>query len=369
MRHRSGATLVEVLVAIFVTAIGLLALLALFPLGALTMAQAIKDDRTATAAANATAAAEALNIRQSPWWSDGAADDPFRQPHDIDGSAAAAPAHDDLPSYPVYVDPIGFQLLLSRGKIGLGGIPGLPRRSLRFIHKDPISGDRGPRERNQLIASWFTLLDDMTFVKDGINQGLPDSSTGNVAREGKYSWAFLLRRPRSIESKVVDLTVVVYASRPVKVELGTVRIEVLGESVYGTPERPPGQSSDTLYSNRTGKTVLSINWNVQGGQEKPQVRKGGWVLDASLESVNQPAVNGWAHGYFYRVVGIAETGMGSMDLELQTPLREDVDTITQMRADEKWWALPGPPFRLRTGRIIVLENVVEVFEKGPGWVP
>src|SRR5713101_4656546 len=54
---RTGATLTEVLVAIFVMAIGLLALLTLFPLGALSMAQAIKDDRTAHSAKNAYAIA------------------------------------------------------------------------------------------------------------------------------------------------------------------------------------------------------------------------------------------------------------------------------------------------------------------------
>ena len=39
MRRRRGITLVEVLVAIFIMAIGLLALLTLFPLGALRMGQ------------------------------------------------------------------------------------------------------------------------------------------------------------------------------------------------------------------------------------------------------------------------------------------------------------------------------------------
>jgi prepilin-type N-terminal cleavage/methylation domain-containing protein len=48
-----GVTLVEVLVAIFVSGIGLLALLTLFPLGALEMAQAIPDDRTAALADDA----------------------------------------------------------------------------------------------------------------------------------------------------------------------------------------------------------------------------------------------------------------------------------------------------------------------------
>src|SRR5437764_12387529 len=44
---RPGATLTEVLIAIFVLALGLMGVLSLFPLGAVRMAQAIKDDRTA----------------------------------------------------------------------------------------------------------------------------------------------------------------------------------------------------------------------------------------------------------------------------------------------------------------------------------
>ena len=54
--HRDrGVTLVEVLVAIFIMGVGLLALLTLFPLGALRMAEAIKDDRAAAVATDAVA--------------------------------------------------------------------------------------------------------------------------------------------------------------------------------------------------------------------------------------------------------------------------------------------------------------------------
>jgi len=52
---QARSTLIEVLVAIFVMGIGLLALLTLFPLGVLNMAEEIKDDRTAAIAADATA--------------------------------------------------------------------------------------------------------------------------------------------------------------------------------------------------------------------------------------------------------------------------------------------------------------------------
>jgi prepilin-type N-terminal cleavage/methylation domain-containing protein len=56
---QAGVTLVEVLVAIFVMGVGLLALLTLFPLGALELAQAIEDDRTAAVAAEAETLSQA----------------------------------------------------------------------------------------------------------------------------------------------------------------------------------------------------------------------------------------------------------------------------------------------------------------------
>ena len=49
MTRRSATTLTEVLIAIFIMGIGLMAILALFPLGAAQMAQALKDQRSAEA--------------------------------------------------------------------------------------------------------------------------------------------------------------------------------------------------------------------------------------------------------------------------------------------------------------------------------
>jgi type II secretory pathway pseudopilin PulG len=56
--NRSGITLVEVLVAIFIMGIGLLALLTLFPLGAISMAQQVQADR---AASNLRSIADAMH--------------------------------------------------------------------------------------------------------------------------------------------------------------------------------------------------------------------------------------------------------------------------------------------------------------------
>src|SRR5262249_55516865 len=136
---------------IFVTGVGLLALLALFPLGALTMAEAIRSDRSALASGNATAAAEIHAVRQSPWLWDSppnpvAAPDPFINPNLPGVSGALPSAHADLRGSPVFVDPVGFQAY--NGLTGvqgppyawLGGYFGVPRRSLRFIHIDPNTG-------------------------------------------------------------------------------------------------------------------------------------------------------------------------------------------------------------------------------------
>src|SRR5262245_37607548 len=64
MKRRSGVTLLEVLVAMFVMGVGMLALLTLFPVGAVSMGQAMRDDRCAQAAANAAALADAMGLRK-----------------------------------------------------------------------------------------------------------------------------------------------------------------------------------------------------------------------------------------------------------------------------------------------------------------
>ena len=66
MRPRPAITLVEVLVAIFIMAIGLLALLTLFPLGALRMATALQDDRDASAASAGANICDAFDLRHDP---------------------------------------------------------------------------------------------------------------------------------------------------------------------------------------------------------------------------------------------------------------------------------------------------------------
>src|SRR5579862_7466045 len=125
MNRRSGMTLMEVLIAIFVMGIGLLAVMAMFPLGASSMARAIKDDRAGHAAANAKALAIALNVRFDSYVTS-----QFNTAYPLDG-----------PSNPVLVDPLGYMsyspssgtqnaVAPIAGRPGPGGQPLLPRTTV-----------------------------------------------------------------------------------------------------------------------------------------------------------------------------------------------------------------------------------------------
>jgi hypothetical protein len=109
MIHRSAVTLVEVLVAIFVMGIGLLALLTLFPLAALTMARAIQDERCAQAGLSANGYGSAQNVRNDPQVVTSVLPAPPSVDVFMDPTHVATPADPTCPSYPVFVDPIGFQ--------------------------------------------------------------------------------------------------------------------------------------------------------------------------------------------------------------------------------------------------------------------
>ncbi|MBV9122885.1 MAG: prepilin-type N-terminal cleavage/methylation domain-containing protein, partial [Planctomycetes bacterium] len=239
MIQRSGQTLVEVLVAIFIMSIGLMALLSLFPLGAINMAQSIKDERTAHIAANADAFADFMGIRtdtnvinafQNP-------PSPYQQP-----STSG-------PSYPVYVDPAGAQLLVNR----VGQNTCINRVTLSFINTSNV-----PRQ----IPRWFSLLDDMAFDENG----MADTSSGTILRPGDYTWAYLLRELQYLPTGTtgnpqVDLTVVVYYKRAPE-PTGT---GLAGEDTY----------SATF---QAGSNVVYLNY---GSNPSPTLRKGSWILDAT----------------------------------------------------------------------------------------
>jgi hypothetical protein len=323
---RAGITLVEVLAAIFIMGVGLLALLTLFPLGALSMARAVRDDRAAAIAANATALADAFDYRHR-WGASGMASPP--DPRFLTPSRS-------LPGYPIYVDAYYANILDPQGvhpfdaRVALGALPGVTPGLPRTTPSGSV-GIRGPR-----LAA---CLDEIVFDRNGEPTG-SNLNPKTVSRPGTYTWAWLVRPVERFSlPNSMELAVVVYASR--RLDLPS------GETVYPTRTNysstgPPTNLVDLDWSGaiRQGRAITPAG-------QQPKIRKGTWVLDTTYRtgtaSNGQPygTVNAW----FYQVARVRDTGPATMQLELETNLRADVRAL------------------------VVMENVIGVFERGTGRNP
>lgn len=320
MTHRNGVTLTEVLVAIFIMGIGLLSLLSLFPIGALNMAAAVKDERTANAARNAAAIAQLLNIRDDnnvfPCYTN--TEHPSYPPTLLPFPSSGGP------SYPVYVDPQGVASGSTRMGILSGVSPGFARVAPPTIstQKDRVY--------------WTTVLDEMLFDDQGaakLNPPVP--GIGMVQREPRYSVAFLCQQVRAYTTNPpptpypmgtpppyssphgVDLTIVVYSRRP-------------NFTVAGVPvEEKCYQATFTAGSN-----LATLTW--PAGTPTPAIRRGTWILDATVLGVPTP------HGFFYRVANLTPLGSNTLELELQQNARASA----------------------LSGVAVVMDSVAEVFYKG-----
>jgi hypothetical protein len=330
--RRPGITLLEVLAAIFITGIGLLSLLTLFPLGALTMLRAVQDDRAAQAGDNAKAIANSVDMRN----------DPVVQLTMLKGNYAnAAPA--DGAGYLVLVDPIGTLAYAGQRIPGQtdwvnwvgGAIPTAPAPLICSNVQRGQGAWLKPANGVSLTTAdylrWCTLQDDLNFVSDGTYQGLtsdppawvPGGGLG-VVRNLRYSYAWLCRMPRVGSPNVVDVATLVFSGRSLDfVGLST------QESVYNATF-VPGQN----------QVVLPVGAN-------PDLRHGQWILDSSTFPNATGALV--THGFFYRVENVSNDPLtGQTTIEVQSRLRG--------------WPDANVPTGI--GTIVILDNLLEVFEDG-----
>jgi hypothetical protein len=371
-------SLIEVLVAIFVMGLGMIALLTLFPIGAISMGQAIQYDRATVCAGNAAAADRIWSIGLDPQ-----VHKDFLDPSES-GHAAGTPQipPNGGPGYPVFVDDWGYNAIAGslNGALpatpvpptspsfwvgGMDGVTvnpnfgaappyGIRRQSTSFLNNSSAGGDpalstgilvgpfgplTGPAYRTNKILSWSFLLDDMTFLSDGISSGLPcpPPGIGAVQREDRYSWAYFYRPPQiatgSVVDAQIDLNVVVYNGR------------TPGFSATGAPLGE--QTFLALFDTNSNPNRIRLTW----GSAPPNVRKGSWVLDATIvyDATKNPTE---IHGYFYRVTGVTQSGPTSVDLTIQGILRgfNTPASFTTTGANNP-------------GYVVVMDNVVDVFER------
>jgi Tfp pilus assembly protein PilV len=268
MTRRSAVTLMEVLITMFIMTIGMLALLVLFPVGAVSMAKALKDDRCASAASMAEQHAIAMNVRQDPV---------------VTASLNAAAPLPNVPSNPVYVDPYGFTTL--RATPLASASVSFPRATVSYAGTQ------------QLVDRWFSLPNDINFTEFGT----PDLTGAFVERGREYTWAYLLQRPQAWSPEAVNLTVVVYRKRPVGVLTPEVTYPAAGAQGAGS---------------------LTISWT---GLPAPTLKRGVWLLDTT------PVVGTIPAARFYRVVNVSDSGtLVSASLDVQPNLANTVTQVAVM---------------------------------------
>jgi prepilin-type N-terminal cleavage/methylation domain-containing protein len=306
MTRRRGLSLIEVLVALFIMGLGVIAILTMFPLGAYQMAVAVREDRSAQSAAAADAYIRTywkINVVEQ-----GGGSEPFFLA--LNGTSVGLPlALDTEPSYPVAVDPMGVAARSGVNKNWLGDLAGvnpstnIPRQNLNLI------------TTSQYAQRVCSLMDGLGYDDDG--RPLNPAGTG-ADRELRYNWLWVIQRTNNANKLAANLTVVVFDRR------AHLYAPVGSEAVFSTVANGavPGTSSVTL----TGS---------------PDVKPGGWIMDASVNVPGRPLIR---HANFYRV-----TSVSGNTLELQSPLKTPTDNN-------------NTPY---TGTFVVLRGVSGVYPRPP----
>ena len=381
MSRRSGTTLVEVLVAIFVMGIGLIALLTLFPIGMLRMARAIHDDRCAASFQNAQANAVIFDVSNDADVVSDASDpysgilpaanpDFFRNPfpkNTTTGLDHLFPADDYGESYPILVDPIGYYNLSNAPRHWVGGylpapsatqpIGGLRRRPAAFARNGLAATPANLPAITLNIYRSFTLWDDLAFeraMSGTTPPGTPQSTTLAAPfapiRDTRFSWGYTLQRPQTRDRSIVDCSVVIFDNR--SLSISTTGNGSLSELVY----------QNTTFFNPVNNTV-SFEYT-SGTVPPPPLRPNDWLLDVTPYNLNATAAG--AHCYWYRVVAAEDLVIAGRKIaryEVAQPIR-GVKTFPGFSNPAYTDAALG---YIGTG--VILEGVAEVFPKGPCRMP
>jgi hypothetical protein len=370
MQARRGLSLTEVLIAIFVMAIGMIALLVLFPLGMLNMAWALKNNRASQAISGANAVADLptfvsaggnalrFNLRDDPTYLGALKSGAYT---DLWGGAPPAWSFNDKDprtAMVLYVDPVG-QSSLGVGTtvggrnafqvLGLGWQTGIPRVSTT------------PAGSNQMAAkNWCAQEDDVTFNPDG--SATVDPLTPVVERGRRYSWAYSCRWSRMSDASVVQMSVVIYSGRATPISLPTsgnnskisTELFYLGGGGFLPPANPPqwwpqlafrqGSTTATIMKPPTTGAGFGMPWPLP-------LKRGDWIFDDTLvtpQDNTQPLLA--ANGYFYKVIGISDPYINSLNNQVQ-------DVQLDRPARENGFA------------VVLLQNVVDVRDKSDGRMP
>jgi len=380
-RHdrRAGSTLTEVLVSLFVMAAGMTALLTLFPLGALKIAQMVKDDRTAQTAGQADATMRmywaANEVTPTATSNDAFLPFAFGEPNNALGAPgvnhplgglqlfpmAGTPnlsvaANGGQPSYPVLVDPLGYLARsgtnAERFWVARGSNTGntfIPRRNLGFTVNPAQPAVYPLNFRPFTTADAFgncSLIEDVAFNTNGEafydRATQPPSAAASNTRQGIYNWAAMIQRPRNGDRTTATMTILVFDGRPPL-------LAVDGDETVIPNTNPFVNTSVGSWT--VGNRDVTLTIPLRSTDLPPLIRRGGWIMDGTIH-----APNNVRNANFYRIAGMTEIVSNvtpptvTYSLDLETPIKPDNGTAT------------APP---NARQIYLFAGLSEVFERPP----
>jgi hypothetical protein len=169
----------------------------------------------------------------------------------------------------------------------------------------------------QQWARWFSLQDEIQFDPNGLPTNALPTGSGGINRPGTYTWAYVLRLQSTTDpltnNTLVLTAIVVYADRNTDVPAA------VGESSYSTTGTgSPG-------TNTAGANTVALTYPVGA---PPNIRNGGWILDTTYT----PTSGGMSSvaAQFYQVANVSDNGAGTVNLDLDKSLKNDVKSVVVM---------------------------------------
>lgn len=336
---RSGFTLTEVLMAMFVMAIGMISLLALFPVAFQQARWALDNEQVARSAANAQSTSElprvavdsttgmvstnAQSIRNDDRYRPDASNPfllwrcpstgPLGRPQFLFDTTAntwtfSTDVNIPLPGTkvkfpPVFVDPniatfTGFIEVATNLPFHVGAVATrLPFSSIPGFAGDPAtlrpnisvgiprsslsqySRDPGGLGLTQRMQTETSMGDEVTFGSNG----LPELNTaGEVNRQRRFSWAYMCNWPDYNTPEVCEVTAVLFNTRPDNGGLATLPP---GELTYGSNVAVGAFSgTDTVgYGRVFVKGQIQVSVALGNTTPAPmEIKAGDWILDSTM---------------------------------------------------------------------------------------
>ena len=262
-------TMTESLVAIFVVAIGLTGVMALFPFAASQMSHALVSDRT-------TSLATSIDGFVRTQWPNAGPGDPYWDALDDPGTHDATNlAMPTVPttstttesSYPVFLDPMGVYRIDTRSQrwVGDTGNTYVPRRTMNLV----TNQSNPPNTAYRL----FSQADGFTYSEDGV----PEASV--AMRELRYNALAVIQRPKNGNRNSATLTIVTFDKR---------------RHLFYPTDSEQVFTGVTFTPTRTQLLVPT----------SADIKKGSWIMDGTV-TTTPPYIR---HANFYRCVSVTDNG-------------------------------------------------------------